>query len=183
MPNLNEIGFPLLQGSLHGGEPTVAKNTSVRWIEQIKLWGQKSNFVAIRLGYFLRTSNPSGAMSNSPTNCVGPFPADPKNPFFLKQMFLDKTPAQRRTGLWAASSPKSQSRLSRPNRSEYTGTVPLVGAVRLLALREGVEETRRWSASARSEARCIQRQRAGRLSAAFSLLAEILLKKAACRLQ
>ena len=176
---LNEIGFPYCKGYCMAVNPLWRKTLS-QWIEQINMWGQKSNFVAIRLSDIFFDFQPvwgdielARQLRRTVSRLIR------KYPFFLKQMFLDKTQHNVALGFLGRFVTEKANRDYRGQIDlKYTGTVPLVGAVRLLALREGVEETP-----------TLERIRALRklgvlsageqedLSAAFSLLAEILLKK------
>jgi CBS domain-containing protein len=64
------------------------------------------------------------------------------NRAFLRQMFQDKVGHNVALGFFGGFVTEREQREHRGRVNlKHTGTIPLVGAIRLLALREGVEET------------------------------------------
>jgi signal-transduction protein with cAMP-binding, CBS, and nucleotidyltransferase domain len=176
---LNEVGFPYCKGHCMAVNPLWRK-TLGQWIEQINLWGQKSNFVAIRLSDIFFDFQPvwgNSELARELRRVVTRLIR--KNPFFLKQMFLEKTRHNVALGfLGGFVTEKANPDYRGQIDLKYTGTVPLVGAIRLLALREGVEQTPTLERiRALKEMGVLGAGEQEDLSAAFSLLTEILLKK------
>jgi signal-transduction protein with cAMP-binding, CBS, and nucleotidyltransferase domain len=140
--DLNEVGIPYCNGYCMAVNPLWRK-TLPQWIEQIRLWGRKSNSVTIRLADIFFDFQPvSGditlarALRQAVTEIVR------HNHFFLRQMFQDKTSHNVALGFFGGFvTEKEQKEYRGQVNLKYAGTIPLVGAIRLLALREGVEET------------------------------------------
>jgi signal-transduction protein with cAMP-binding, CBS, and nucleotidyltransferase domain len=176
---LNEVGFPYCKGHCMAMNPLWRKTLS-QWIEQINLWGHKSNFVAIRLSDIFFDFQPvwgNSELAHELRRVVTRLIR--KNPFFLKQMFLEKARHNVALGfLGGFVTEKANSDYRGQIDLKYTGTVPLVGAIRLLALREGVEQTPTLERiRVLKETNVLGASEQEDLSAAFSLLTEVLLKK------
>jgi signal-transduction protein with cAMP-binding, CBS, and nucleotidyltransferase domain len=177
--DLNEIGIPYCNGYCMAVNPLWRKTVS-QWITQIRLWGRKSNFVAIRLSDIFFDFQPvwgntdlAQELRHAVTGLVR------HNHYFLRQMFQEKVDHNVALGLFGGFiTEKEQKEYRGQINLKYTGTIPLVGAVRLLALREGVEET-----STLERIRVLTEQGVlsvtdrDDLSAAFTLITGILLKK------
>jgi signal-transduction protein with cAMP-binding, CBS, and nucleotidyltransferase domain len=140
--DLNEIGIPYCNGYCMAINPLWRKNLS-QWIEQINLWGRKSNFVAIRLADIFFDYQPvwgnrdlAVALRQQVTQMAR------NNRFFLKQMFQDQADHNVALGMFGGFDTERDKPGYRGQVNlKYTGTIPLVEGVRLLALREGVEAT------------------------------------------
>jgi len=176
---LNEVGFPYCSGHCMAMNPLWRKTLS-QWIEQIKLWGREGNFIALRLSDIFFDFQPvwgNRELAVELRQAVSELIR--KNPFFLKQMFLEKSKHNVALGFFGGFITEKANRNHRGQIDlKYTGTIPLVGAIRLLALREGIQETStlgRIRALAKMDVLNASEQE--NLSAAFALLTEILLKK------
>jgi signal-transduction protein with cAMP-binding, CBS, and nucleotidyltransferase domain len=140
--DLNEIGIPYCNGYCMAVNPLWRK-TLTQWVTQVRLWGRKSNFVAIRLSDIFFDFQPvwgdsdlARQLRHAVTEVVR------ANHYFLRQMFQEKIDHNVALSLFGGFvTEKEQKEYRGQINLKYTGTVPLVGAVRLLALREGVEET------------------------------------------
>lgn len=176
---LNDVGFPYCNGHCMAMNPLWRK-TLRQWIEQISRWGQKSNFIAIRLSDIFFDFQPvwgNNKLAVELREAVSQLTR--KNPFFLKQMFLEKTKHNVALGFLGGFITEKADRDHRGQIDlKYTGTIPLIGAIRLLALREGIQKTSTLERIyALREAGIFSANEYENLSAAFSLLTEILLKK------
>jgi signal-transduction protein with cAMP-binding, CBS, and nucleotidyltransferase domain len=176
---LNDVGFPYCNGHCMAMNPLWRKTLS-QWIEQTALWGQKSNFIAIRLSDIFFDFQPvwgNNELAAELREVVSRLTR--KNPFFLKQMFLEKTRHNVALGFLGSFITEKTDQDHRGQIDlKYTGTIPLVGAIRLLALREGVRETSTLGRiQALTEIGVFSSNEHENLSAAFLLLTEILLKK------
>jgi len=140
--DLNDIGLPYCNGYCMAMNPLWRKTLS-QWIEQITSWGRKSNFVAIRLSDIFFDFQPvwgDRALARELRNAVTGMVRH--NHFFLRQMFQDKSDHNVALGMFGRIvTEKDKDEYRGQVDLKYTGTIPLVGAIRLLALREGVEET------------------------------------------
>lgn len=177
--DLNAIGIPYCNGYCMAINPLWRK-TLPQWIEQITLWGRKSNFVAIRLADIFFDFQPvwgnpdlAAELRATVTDMVR------NNHFFLKQMFQDQADHNVALGFFGGFTTEKEKREFRGQINlKYTGTIPLVEGVRLLALREGVEETstlERIRALHDNGALSVNEHED--LSSAFHLITDILLRK------
>lgn len=140
--NLNDIGIPYCNGYCMAVNPLWRK-TLPQWIDQINQWGRKSNFVAIRLADIFFDFQPVWGrydlaieLRHKVTEMVR------HNHFFLKQMFQDQADHNVALGFFGGFMTEREKREFRGQVNlKYTGTIPLVEGIRLLALREGVEDT------------------------------------------
>lgn len=140
--DLNSIGIAYCNGYCMAINPLWRKTLS-QWIEQIRAWGRRSNFVAIRLADIFFDFQPvwghrdlAFELRHTVTELVR------HNHFFLKQMHRDKEEHNVALGFFGGFITERERGAYRGHVNlKYMGTIPLVGAIRLLALREGVEET------------------------------------------
>lgn len=138
--DLNEVGIPYCNGYCMAVNPLWRKSLS-QWIEQIRLWGKKSNFVAIRLADIFFDFQPvvgdaelARTLRHEVTRLVR------NNHAFLRQMFQDKTEHNVALGFFGRFITEKENPDYRGQLNlKYAGLIPLVGAIRLIALREGVE--------------------------------------------
>ena len=177
--DLNAVGIPYCNGYCMAVNPLWRK-TLPQWIDQINQWSRKSNFVAVRLADIFFDFKPVWGdrelgieLRNQVTGIVR------HNHFFLKQMFADQADHNVALGLFGGFSTEKDKREYRGQVNlKYTGTIPLVEGIRLLALREGVEET-----STLERIRVLHEDGvldAGEhedLSASFHLMTDILLRR------
>ena len=139
---LDGVGLPLCKGYCMAINPLWRKTAS-QWVKQIDLWGRKHNFVAIRLSDiffdFQAVYGDQGLAIDLRNNVVRMIA---KNHFYLSSMFHEIADHNVALGFFGGF-------ITDDERQEYkgqinlkhTGTLPMVEAVRLLALREGLAET------------------------------------------
>ena len=177
--DLNAVGIPYCNGYCMAVNPLWRKTLS-QWIEQINLWGRKSNFVAIRLADIFFDFQPvwgdrdlAVELRSKVTGMVR------HNHYFLRQMFQDQADHNVALGFFGGFiTEKEKEEFKGQVNLKYTGTIPLVEAVRLLALREGVEET-----STLERIRALHHQGVlsvnehDDLTSAFYLITDILMRK------
>jgi signal-transduction protein with cAMP-binding, CBS, and nucleotidyltransferase domain len=177
--DLNAIGIPYCNGYCMAVNPLWRK-TLPQWIEQISLWGRKSNFVAIRLADIFFDFQPVWGdpdlaieLRRNVTELVR------HNHYFLRQMFQEKVDHNVALGLFGGFITEREKREFRGQVNlKYTGTIPLVGAIRLLALREGVEETSTLERiRVLTENGVLSFTERDELTSAFNLITDILLRK------
>ena len=140
--DLNQVGIPYCNGYCMAVNPLWRKSLS-QWIHQITLWGKKSNFVAIRLADIFSDFQPvfgnaelARTLRHAVTRLVR------NNHAFLRQMFQDKADHNVALGLFGGLLREKDNADYRGQVNlKHAGLIPLVGAARLLALREGIEET------------------------------------------
>lgn len=140
--DLNEIGIPYCNGYCMAVNPLWRKTLS-QWVDQINQWSRKSNFVAIRLADIFFDFQPVWGnhelgleLRRKVTEIVR------HNHFFLRQMFQDQAGHNVALGFFGGFMTEKDKREFRGQVNlKYTGTIPLVEGIRLMALREGVEET------------------------------------------
>jgi len=177
--DLNDIGLPYCNGYCMAMNPLWRKTLS-QWIEQITLWGRKSNFVAIRLSDIFFDFQPvwgdrtlARELRHAVTGMVR------HNHFFLRQMFQDKSDHNVALGMFGRIvTQKDEDGYGGQVDLKYTGTIPLVGAIRLLALREGVEETSTLGRIAGLQEHGVLRMTEKEdLTNAFHVITDILLRK------
>lgn len=177
--DLDAIGIPYCNGYCMAVNPLWRKSLS-QWTEQITLWGRKSNFVAIRLADIFFDFQPvwgrydlAADLRQRITGIVR------NNHHFLRQMFQDKVGHNVALGFFGGFVTEKEKREHRGQVNlKHTGTIPLVGAIRLLALREGIEETPTLERiGALAERGVLNKGEAAELSAAFDIVTNILLSK------
>lgn len=175
---LDAIGIPYCNGYCMAVNPLWRKSLS-QWQEQIALWGKKSNFVAIRLADIFFDFQPvwgrhelAWELRRKVTGLVG------NNHHFLRQMFQDKASHNVALGFFGGFVTEREQREHRGRVNlKHTGTIPLVGAIRLLALREGVEETSTLQRiRVLTEKEVLSRGEYAELTTAFDLITGILLR-------
>jgi signal-transduction protein with cAMP-binding, CBS, and nucleotidyltransferase domain len=177
--DLNQVGIPFCNGYCMAVNPLWRKSIS-QWINQITLWGRKSNFVAIRLADIFFDFQPvfgnaelAHVLRHAVTRLVR------NNRPFLRQMFQDKADHNVALGIFGGLLTEKENSSYRGHVNlKLAGLIPLVGAVRLLALREGVEET---STTARlrelHHANVLSGQERDDLTAAYGEITDILLRQ------
>jgi signal-transduction protein with cAMP-binding, CBS, and nucleotidyltransferase domain len=139
---LNDVGIPFCNGYCMAINPLWRKTAS-QWVDQITRWSRTSNFVAIRLADIFFDFQPvwgerrlAADLRQAVTEKVR------HNHFFLRQMFQDQADHNVAIGLFGGFQTEREKREYRGHvHLKYAGIIPLVESVRLLALREGVEET------------------------------------------
>jgi signal-transduction protein with cAMP-binding, CBS, and nucleotidyltransferase domain len=177
--DLNEVGIPYCHGYSMAINPLWRKTLS-QWIEQISLWSRKSNFVAVRLADIFFDFQPvfgnvelARTLRHAVTDLVR------HNHFFLKQMFQDKADQNVALGFFGGFIVEKENKRYRGQLNlKHTGLIPLVSAVRLLALREGVEETSTLGrVTALHDLGVMTAREQEDLTRAFGLLTDVLLRQ------
>ncbi|MDH5749124.1 MAG: DUF294 nucleotidyltransferase-like domain-containing protein, partial [Rhodospirillales bacterium] len=140
--DLNAVGMPLCKGNCMATNPLWRKTLS-QWIEQITLWGQKRNVVAIRLADIFFDFRPiwgdyqlAATLREKVTGMIA------KSHFFLREMYNETEDHNVALGFFGTFQTERELKNHKGEINlKHTGTLPLVEAVRLLALREGVDQT------------------------------------------
>jgi len=139
---LNDAGLPYCSGYCMATNPLWRK-TLPQWFDQIALWVRKSNFIALRLADIFFDFQPvwgdpvlAGELRALVTQRAR------SDPLFLRQMFREIKTSKVALGVFGSIATEKDERLDQGKvHLKYSGIVPMVEAIRLLALRDGVEET------------------------------------------
>ena len=139
--DLDAVGIPLCRGYVMATNPLWRK-TLTQWKEQIALWSRKRNPTALRLCdifFDFRGAWGDAAMAEELRAVVTRITR--ANPAFLRDMYADDAEHGIALGFFGRfiTERKEKEHKGKINL-KHTGTLPLVESVRLLALREGVEE-------------------------------------------
>ncbi len=139
---LAEVGFPLCRGYCMAVNPLWRKTLS-QWKQQITAWGRKRSVVAIRLSDIFFDFQPVwGERALAQELREHTVAMTRRNHPFLRQMFEEEADHNVALGLFGRFITEKDNRKHRGEINlKYTGTLPLVEAVRLLSLREGVAVT------------------------------------------
>lgn len=176
---LDAVGIRYCNGYCMAINPLWRK-TLRQWKEQVALWVKKSNFVSIRLSDIFFDFQPVWGQSqlaeelrHTVTRLVR------GNPVFLRQMFQETTEQSAALGFFGGFITERDDRAHRGEMNlKFRGTLPLVSAVRLLALREGCEETATLARiAALAAAGVLEKREAENLTAAFALITDVLLRR------
>jgi CBS domain-containing protein len=140
--DLNDVGIPYCNGYCMAVNPLWRK-TLPQWIAQISEWTRKGSIVAVRLADIFFDFQPvwgqielARELRHTVTGLVR------NNRSFLREMYHDKHEHNAALGMFGGFIVERDNREYRGQVNlKYTGTLPLVSGIRLLALREGVEET------------------------------------------
>jgi hypothetical protein len=176
---LNDSGLPFCNGYCMAVNPLWRK-TLGQWVEQVSLWVHKRNFVALRLaGIFLDFKGVWGEQSLAAALRRILTRQAHDNPVFLRQMLRDLAESKVALSFFGDLLAEKDARKDIGKIDvKHAGIVPLVEAVRLVALLEGIEET---STLARIGAlRATGKlgpDEADDLTAAFCVITDILLRK------
>ncbi|HYN39526.1 MAG TPA: DUF294 nucleotidyltransferase-like domain-containing protein, partial [Rhodospirillales bacterium] len=140
--DLNEIGIPYCNGYCMAVNPLWRK-TLPQWFAQIGAWTRRGSTVAVRLADIFFDFQPvwgETALARELRAAVTGLVRN--NRSFLRQMYQDKLEHSAALGIFGGFVVERENREYRGRVNlKYTGTLPLVSGIRLLALREGVEET------------------------------------------
>jgi len=139
---LDGVGLPLCEGYCMAINPLWRKTAS-QWVKQIDMWGRKHNFVAIRLSdifFDFQSVYGDQDLAISLRNKVAVMIA--KNHFYLSAMFHEIADHNVALGFFGGfitneEKPEYKGQIN----LKHTGTLPMVEAIRLLSLREGLTET------------------------------------------
>ncbi len=184
--DLDSVGFPFCKGGCMATNPLWRKTLS-QWIAQIALWGRQRHEVAVRLAdifFDFQTVWGDRDLTRKLREKVTKIAK--ANPFFLQSMYHDKIDAD--VGLNAlgglfgglfsrfvlvADDPEYKGRIA----FKHAALLPLISAVRLLALRHGVGETSTCRRIAALEALGVfNSDESEVLARAFGLLTDIMFK-------
>lgn len=139
--DLNEIGFPYCTGNVMATNPLWRKTLS-QWIEQVQLWGRKRNSVALRLADIFFDFQPVYGQTDLAHDLRrSVLQTVQSNHFFLQEMYRSQSSHGVALNIFG--------QLSREEKGEgrglvdlkYRGTLPLVEGIRLLSLKQGLEDT------------------------------------------
>lgn len=148
--DLDKVGLPLCKGFVMATNPLWRKTRS-QWKHQVEIWNRRRNTTVLRLCdifFDFRSAWGDGAMADELrhhiTRVVG------GNMSFLRDMYEDDRDHGTALGWFGRfiTEKDDKEHIGEMNL-KHTGTLPLVEAMRLLSLREGIEET---STLARMEA-------------------------------
>jgi signal-transduction protein with cAMP-binding, CBS, and nucleotidyltransferase domain len=139
---LDAVGFPYCKGGVMAYNPLWRKTIS-QWRDQVDLWIKKGNDNFIRLADIFFDFVPvygdvalAAALRDHVTRRLK------GNPHFLKAMYWVDDDRKVALGLFNRFITERRDKGHRGEINlKFTGTLPLVEAVRILALREGVPET------------------------------------------
>jgi len=140
--DLNAVGFPFCNGYVMATNPLWRKSIS-QWQAQIAGWLRRRSSIALRLSdIFFDFRASYGALDLAAVLREYVTRALKENPFFLSELFRDDEDYNVALGLFGRFITEKDNRehLGEINL-KYTGTLPLVQAARLLALREGIPDT------------------------------------------
>ena len=177
--DLNEIGIPFCNGYCMAANPLWRK-TLPQWIAQIRTWTRKSSVVTIRLADIFFDFQPvwgSPDLARELRHAVTVLVRN--NRSFLRQMYQDNLEHGAAVGIFGGfvverDNPEYRGQVN----LKYSGTLPLVSAVRLLGLREGIEDTSTLArVAALADAGVLETSERADLTEAFSLITDVLLRR------
>jgi len=139
--DLDVVGLPLCKGYVMATNPLWRKRIS-EWQEQIRLWSKKRNVTTIRLCdifFDFRAVYGDDGMAETLRATVTQITQN--NPSFLREMHADDTEHGVALGLFGRFITEKHNKAHKGEMNlKHTGTLPLIEAMRLLALREGIED-------------------------------------------
>jgi signal-transduction protein with cAMP-binding, CBS, and nucleotidyltransferase domain len=138
---LNEVGFPYCKGNVMASNPLWRKTYS-QWLEQVKLWGRKRNSVALRLADIFFDFQPVwGKRQLADDLRADVLRILQKNHFFISEMLASQQDRGVALGMFNRLVPEKGEGKRGAVDLKYRGTLPLVEAIRLMALKQGLAET------------------------------------------
>lgn len=176
--DLDRVGFPLCKGGVMATSPLWRK-TATQWRDQIWLWGERRSPVAVLFADIFMDFAPAWgdpAAADTLRAEVGQMLT--RFPALLRAMAEDET--RRGVALGLFGTLKVESDATHPGRTDLKlhGTLPLVGATRLYALRAGLGETGTVARlSALADQGILDRDDADALSQAFAHVTFALLRQ------
>lgn len=175
---LDRVGFPLCKGGVMATNPLWRK-TATQWREQVWLWGERRSPVAVLFADIFMDFAPAWgdagaaqALRAEVGRMLARFPA------LLRAMAEDET--RRGVALGLLGGLKVEDDAAHPGRIDLKlhGTLPLVGATRLYALRAGIATTGTLARlDALAGAGVLARDDAEELSQAFAAVTFVLLRQ------
>jgi signal-transduction protein with cAMP-binding, CBS, and nucleotidyltransferase domain len=174
---LSKAGFPLCRGNVMASNPLWRKSLS-QWQRQIERWvAQRSNVAILNADIcfdFRSASGPARLAAALRRHVLGAVAGRRE---FLREMCLALLDHKVALGLFGGFATEEAGDGKRVNL-KLRGTIPLVSAVRLLALREGVPETSTLARLATLQARgVLSTEEFDSLGAAYRYLSELLLRQ------
>ena len=177
--DLNEVGFPYCGGYVMATNP-VWRKTRTQWRDQVRLWGRKRSTIAVQLadiffdfqGAYGRT-----AMAEELRGHVTRMARS--SPAFLAELNREMERSAVALGWFGrlaveTDKPEHKGKINLKHR----GTLPLVSALRLMALRQGIAETSTLGRiAALRAAGHLSADQADYLSGAFTHLTGLLLRQ------
>lgn len=137
--DLDRVGLPLCKGYVMATNPLWRKTLS-QWKEQIRLWSHKRNVTTLRLCdifFDFRSAWGDPAMADQLRDFVTRTASG--NHAFLREMYEDDIDHRVALGWFGRFVTERENKDYKGQMNlKHTGTLPLVEAMRLLALREGV---------------------------------------------
>ncbi len=181
---LDRVGFPLCKGHVMATNPLWRK-TATQWRDQVWLWGERRSPVAVLFADIFLDFTPVWGDAAAAQTLRGEVAAMlARYPALLRAMAEDETRRGVALGLFGGL--KIEGDAPHPGRVDLKlhGTLPLVGAVRLFALREGLAETGTLPRLAALAARgIVGADDAERLARAFAIVTLVLLRQQLADLQ
>jgi CBS domain-containing protein len=175
---LDAIGFPLCKGNVMATNPLWRKSAS-QWRHQFRIWAQRRSPVAILFAdIFLDFRAVEGPAAPADALRATVIETLAGNPALLAEMARDETSRSVALGLFGRIVTAGAG--DHPGRVDLKmrGTMPLVGAARLLALQRGVAETGTLARLAALERQgAVGRNEADALAAAFEHVTLVLLRQ------
>jgi CBS domain-containing protein len=177
--DLDAVGFPLCRGYVMATNP-VWRKTESQWRDQVQRWGRKRSTIAVQFSdIFFDFCGAYGDQELVRTLRRVVVEMAENSPAFLAELQRE----QARVGVALGWFGRFVTEKDKPeHRGEinlkHMGTLPLVGALRLLSLREGIAETstlRR--VAALKEAGVLDADEADYLAGAFSHITKLLLRE------
>ncbi len=175
---LDRVGFPFCKGGVMATNPLWRK-TATQWRDQIWLWGERRSPVAVLFADIFMDFAPAWGDAEAADTLraeIGRMLA--RYPALLRAMAEDET--RRGVALGLFGTLKIESDAAHPGRTDLKqhGTLPLVGATRLYALRAGLCETGTVARlSALAALGTIDRDDAEALTKAFETVTFVLLRQ------
>ena len=138
---LDKVGFPLCRGYVMATNPLWRKTLS-QWRQQTRLWGHTRSAVTIRLASiffdFKSVHGDAGLAAELRHHVTGIMR---NNHLFLLDILTQEIEFGTALGLFGRFVVEKENKAYRGQINlKHGGTLPLVNAIRLLALREGIEE-------------------------------------------
>jgi signal-transduction protein with cAMP-binding, CBS, and nucleotidyltransferase domain len=176
---LDTVGFPFCKGYVMATNPLWRKTRS-QWRDQIRLWGRRRSVIAIQLSDIFFDFQAGygrlglgGELRRHVSEMVRASPA------FMSELYREIADRPVALGWFGRFVTEKDNPLHRGKINlKHAGTLPLVQNVRLLCLREGVEETATLARIDALEQRGkLDRDEADYLSGAFRHITNLLLRQ------
>ncbi|NQU61299.1 MAG: CBS domain-containing protein [Rhodospirillales bacterium] len=177
--DLDRVGLPLCKGFVMATNPLWRKTLS-QWKEQVKLWSLKRHVTALRLCDIFFDFRPvwgNAAMADELRTFVTETASG--NQAFLREMYEDDVEHHVALGLFGRFlTEKEDEDFKGQLNLKHTGTLPLVEAMRLLSLREGLTALSTLGRmAALTENSVLDDDEQDRLSGAYKHLSHMLLRQ------